>query len=110
MEDMKPCPFCKDGGDPYLYQVNYWFPDQFTIKCRKCQSKISIYENEYAAIEAWNTRYAERTYTIKPWRVEEDTGFYDCLECDCGHVMDGSEWAKSTYCPNCRAEIKYGPL
>lgn len=42
---------------------------------------------------------------LKPWEMEHDTGFYDCMECDCGHVADVADWAEWRYCPNCGARI-----
>lgn len=42
---------------------------------------------------------------IKPWKMERDTGFYDCMECECGYVSDVSDWAKWHFCPNCGAKV-----
>lgn len=108
MTELKPCPFC--GGKVIVeYFPVYAYPWQVICRNPKLSETNSHTcfveaDTEQEAIEAWNTR-AERTCKIKPWRMEEDTGFYDCLECECGHVMDGSEWAKSTYCPNCCAKV-----
>lgn len=44
------------------------------------------------------------TCRIKPWKMECDTGFYDCMECECGYVSDVSDWAKWNFCPNCGAK------
>lgn len=41
------------------------------------------------------------TCHIKPWKMERYTGFYDCMECECGYVSDVSDWAKWHFCPNC---------
>lgn len=106
MTELKHCPFCGATRGLYALDVDNSTSGEPQVFCDNCKA---VFECERAstieeAIEAWNTR-AEKTCKIKPWRMEEDTGFYDCLECECGHVMDGSEWAKSTYCPNCRARI-----
>ena len=45
------------------------------------------------------------TCHIKPWKMERDTGFYDCMECECGYVSDVSDWAKWHFCPNCGRRI-----
>lgn len=54
-----------------------------------------------------NCTNSERTETchIKPWKMERDTGFYDCMECECGYVSDVSDWAKRHFCPNCGARV-----
>ena len=41
------------------------------------------------------------TCQLKPWEMERDTGFYDCMECACGYVADVADWAEWRYCPNC---------
>ena len=41
------------------------------------------------------------TCHLKPWEMERDTGFYDCMECDCGYVADVADWAEWSYCPKC---------
>ena len=47
------------------------------------------------------------TCHIKPWKMERDTGFFDCMECsECGYVTDVSEWAKATYCAGCGRRIE----
>lgn len=46
------------------------------------------------------------TCHIKPWKMERDTGFYDCMECECGYVSDVSDWAKWHFCPNCGRRIE----
>ena len=47
------------------------------------------------------------TCRIKPWKMERDTGFYDCMECsECGYVTDVSEWAKATYCAGCGRRVE----
>ena len=38
---------------------------------------------------------------LKPWEMERDTGFYDCMECDCGYVADVADWASWHFCPSC---------
>ena len=47
------------------------------------------------------------TCHIKPWKMEHDTGFFDCMECsECGYVTDVSEWAKATYCAGCGRRVE----
>ena len=41
------------------------------------------------------------TCHLKPWEMERDTGFYDCMECDCGYVADVADWASWHFCPSC---------
>ena len=50
---------------------------------------------------------SSETCRIKPWKMERDTGFYDCMECsECGYVTDVSEWAKATYCAGCGRRVE----
>ena len=41
------------------------------------------------------------TCQLKPWEMERDTGFYDCMECACGYVADVADWTEWHYCPSC---------
>jgi hypothetical protein len=43
---------------------------------------------------------------ITPWEMERDTGFFDCMQCECGFVADVSDWAEWHFCPNCGCRIK----
>lgn len=44
------------------------------------------------------------TCKFNPWKVDQKTGFYDCLECSCcGHVSDVSY--HKNYCPNCGRKV-----
>lgn len=45
------------------------------------------------------------TCQLKPWEMERDTGFYDCMECGCGYVADVADWAEWRFCPNCGRRI-----
>ena len=45
------------------------------------------------------------TCRLRPWEMERDTGFYDCMECDCGYVADVGDWAEWNFCPNCRRRV-----
>ena len=48
----------------------------------------------------------QETCHIKPWKMEHDTGFYDCMECsECGYVADVSEWSKAIYCAGCGRKV-----
>ena len=46
-----------------------------------------------------------KTCHLKPWEMEHDTGFYDCMECDCGYVADVADWAEWHSCPRCGRRI-----
>lgn len=69
--------------------------------------------NGYIHLHLWCTTPAQAidatlgrgTCHIRPWRMEHDTGFFDCMECDCGYVADVSDWAKWHYCPNCGSKV-----
>ena len=69
----------------------YWF--------HEFNGKITIHGLTPAqAVEATLGR---RTCHLKPWEMERDTGFYDCMECDCGYVADVADWASWHFCPSC---------
>lgn len=56
-------------------------------------------------VQMWNPR-EERTCHLIPYEMEEDTSFFDRMECDsCGFVMDVSEVAYFSFCPNCGAKV-----
>lgn len=42
---------------------------------------------------------------LKPWEMERDTGYYDCMQCGCGYVADVGDWAEWHFCPNCGAKV-----
>lgn len=67
----------------------------------------TVFDGEGNAI-GWVTsaEVGAGTCHIKPWKMEPDTGFFDCMECDCGFVEDVSVWAKANFCPNCGKRIK----
>ena len=120
-ENLLPCPFC--GGEAIGFEWSddddreEWEPHDEDAYCsvkvnhrEDCLLEIGEFDmwvasTEEAAADAWNRR-AGRTCHLIPYEVEEDTGFFDCVECDsCGFVMDVSEAAHSNFCPNCGAEV-----
>ncbi len=51
MNELKPCPFCPDGGKPEIgYTVTYWG------YCHTCGTEGPYKTTREEAIEAWNTR------------------------------------------------------
>ena len=63
------------------------------------------YNHDLGAEDAIDATLGRGTCSISPWKVERDTGFFDCMECDCGYVADVSDWAKWLYCPNCGRKV-----
>ena len=63
------------------------------------------YNHDLGAEDAIDATLGRGTCSISPWKVERDTGFFDCMECDCGYVADVSDWAKWRYCPNCGRKV-----
>jgi membrane protease subunit (stomatin/prohibitin family) len=45
------------------------------------------------------------TCRLKPWEMERDTGYYDCMQCGCGYVADVGDWAEWHFCPICGAKV-----
>ena len=71
--------------------------------------ELSIEEATDGTLVAYNLTPAQAiaatlgrgTCHLKPWEMERDTGFYDCMECDCGYVADVADWASWHFCPSC---------
>lgn len=59
-EKLKSCPFC--GGEART--IPYSFED-FAVRCKECGCGTGIYDTEEEAIEAWNRRVPQRTWTQK---------------------------------------------
>lgn len=104
-EELKPCPFC--GGKARMHVAFASGGDHSVgvyvecLECRSCsETKWGDGAQEKAA-DAWNRR-AERTCLAKPYEVDGETGFYDCIECECGEVNDVS----ARYCNGCGGLIE----
>lgn len=97
-DELKPCPFCPDGGSPELEQVG----DDWHINCEneKCPATAFVIgSSEQEAIKAWNTRY-ERTCHKVPGKMHYGELRPKCSEC--GYGLGDSRWV---FCPKCGAEI-----
>lgn len=92
------------NGVPRAWEVNTWPSGKDMGDCLWVQSRHPLTPAQ--AVEA---TLGCGECRIKPWRMEPDTGFFDCMECDsCGHVMDVSEWSRANYCPNCGRRVANG--
>lgn len=91
-KELKPCPFCPDGGNPKHLKIIYHSCESNLIKCMKCEASTCGYDTEEEAIKAWNTRH-ERTchMTLKKSGPCYDVWYFDCCE---------KEWAENR-CDNC---------
>lgn len=97
-EELKPCPFC--GGEA-LFET--YGGTACAVVCQTCHcgtATARLYDG-MEAVKAWNRR-AERTCLAKPYEVDGETGFYDCIECECGEVNDVS----ARYCNGCGGLIE----
>lgn len=103
MSELLPCPFC--GGEAHIKEVVSACEKLYTVGCS--DSECIGYETWLLkptvdeAVAAWNRR-AERTCLAKPYEVDGETGFYDCIECECGEVNDVS----ARYCNGCGGLIE----
>ncbi len=119
-EELKPCPFCPDGGEPALFSETLgWAPNgentyRAVAGCKRCCVGIELVhvgddlcdesdalEETCAALEEeavakWNTRF-ERTCRI----VEDRDWGSACSECGAHYpcMQDAS------YCPNCGRKV-----
>lgn len=90
------------GQATYHYDVDpYW--DMFDCRELECAPEWDGHSPS-DAIERIAT-LGRDTFQLKPWEMERDTGFYDCMECACGYVADVADWAEWHYCPNCGRNV-----
>lgn len=75
------------------------------IQCTRCGCAMDMDDSKTPEelTADWNRR-AERTCLAKPYEVDGETGFYDCVECECecGEVNDVS----ARYCNGCGGLIE----
>jgi Lar family restriction alleviation protein len=61
MYELKPCPFCGEKRDNFIYpytdSILYW------IKCDQCDTEGPVADNEEDAINKWNTRKDQKCIT-----------------------------------------------
>lgn len=100
MTELLPCPFCGGESKELDPPVSGYWMGLWRIRCTECGATINgAYRGTNR--EAWNRR-AERTCLAKPYEVDGETGFYDCIECECGEVNDVS----ARYCNGCGGLIE----
>lgn len=90
-DELKPCPFCPDGGKPLMLDFS---DTMHIVKCTKCGCVTGnlAYTIELAA-QNWNTRSERTCHAI----IEDE-----CLVCsECQEDIDPS-WVA---CPYCGCEI-----
>lgn len=108
MGELKPCPFCSDGGKPELWIGSY----DAHVFCAKCGMSAKGSgcgfrdDMARAAIKNWNTRY-ERT-------CGEPRGFIPYDRDNFGHPSFAELWCEHCdieldpeweYCPHCGAKV-----
>ena len=89
-----------------------WYDEDGTLHicCHRLPDHIKVTLPDSRGREVYSAKVHKfepvRECHIKPWHMEHDTGFYDCMECDeCGHVMDNSEWARANFCSCCGSHV-----
>lgn len=97
-DELKPCPFC--GGSEIYAEEYEHHPGavRWRVFCAGCMAGVDTGTRQSMgqAVQDWNRR-AERACLAKPYEVDGETGFYDCIECECGEVNDVS----ARYCNGC---------
>lgn len=90
-----------EGADGTLHvHMHNLTPEQAIAATLGVTGKVSAKVNEQAANDT-----DAGTCQLKPWEMERDTGFYDCMECACGYVADVADWAEWHYCPDCGRKV-----
>lgn len=89
----------------YVTKLRDGYRDRWTYEEPPECGLLLSYQYDLSAEDAIEATLGRGTCHIRPWRMEHDTGFFDCMECDCGYVADVSDWAKWHYCPNCGSKV-----
>lgn len=126
MTELKPCPFCPDGGDPKHLKIVYHSCESNLVKCMKCEAATCGYTTEQEAIAAWNQRvepaykagckdgYKMGKSEVRTCKNKSRTALrFVCSRCeevatvyceeDFGDVVNHSSIIN--YCPNCGAKV-----
>ena len=100
-----------DLGNAVFYEVHTNGYTRVTIHYKDGMTHFQITSNlkppeRYVTPEqAIAATVGRGTCHLRPWEMERDTGFYDCMECDCGYVADVGDWAEWHFCPNCGRKV-----
>lgn len=99
---LEPCPFCKDGGTPFLkvYEADDEGMYSGVVECLDCgvafeERCSSLLETRNALINRWETRY-EPTCEVVEW-IDDDWGV-----CECG----GDVYEHDVHCSNCGKKVR----
>lgn len=106
-KELKPCPFCPDGGNPKHLKIIYHSCESNLIKCMKCEASTCGYDTEEEAIKAWNTRYERTCRMTKKGPEFVLAGWWECSECGPVYPPCNDEiavWALQK-CPRCGAKV-----
>lgn len=94
-----------DADDGHT-QHTWWSDGDHEIAASNSGKRLAVYN--LTPEQAIAATLGAGTCRIKPWEMEQDTGFYDCMECECGYVSDVSDWAKWHFCPTCGRRVVDG--
>lgn len=94
MIELKPCPFCPDGGKP----VKHVGPIATTVWCDECGASI-VYSYPEKAVEAWNSRYEPTCEFI----YDEDSRIF--ISSCCGMFLGYFENDLWQHCPKCGKKV-----
>lgn len=106
MIDLKPC---RCGETDVVLGRDDTFIDgvlhrgKWHVFCRGCRTEFGRFDSEEEAIEAWNTRLAERTCH----NADNDGIWFECSECGEYLTVEffGSGYGTPNYCPCCGAKV-----
>lgn len=120
MSELKPCPFCPDGGRleqrtgeatwPPITYKGAKYPS--TVRCLECGCWIHGYgksreEAEIAAQNHWNTRYQPTCHNVSKYNKPKPGtfdvgGHFECSECG---FMYGYANLPYDHCPGCGTKV-----
>lgn len=94
-KELKPCPFCPDGGEPEYRNAGRSVKSLYThsVYCKKCLCSTYPTQTKQEAISAWNTRYKRTCHVEYP---------HDARMCsECGYYIGEHH----LFCSHCGAEV-----
>ena len=118
-DELKPCPFCGDVYDVYVYELNdpttWWYSAVrgshcFVVQCAACGASVKGETNE-EAIRHWNQRIVPEGQQEGEWILAEDKEYNEVLDyyfrcSNCNAPDEHGKNAHVPFCWNCGAKMR----